>query len=297
MLSFNKVTLGIMIISIFFSICGTMRIHSRKNKFHRIILRCINTRNSGYIEATKPNPKKINNFPFEYHQELVVRIEDISNLGYGIARHSIGDNSLWVVMVPLVVKGELVKVRIYKNHINYSEADLLEVIESSENRVQPLCKYFSECGGCQYQHINIESQRTWKREQVQSLLQRIGNFTSNQFNVNGVVGTDEVYGYRTKITPHYDVLKQQHPLSIGFLKRGTRRVIDIEECIIATSNINKRYLEIRENIKMNFETNPPKRGATLLFREHDDGVEISERKIISQTVDNITFSFKAGNNS
>ena len=41
----------------------------------------------------------------------------------------------WVVMVPFVIPGELVKVRIYRNHSHYSEADLLEIIEPSEYRV------------------------------------------------------------------------------------------------------------------------------------------------------------------
>ena len=56
-------------------------------------------------------------------------------------------------MVPLVLPGEVVKVAIHRNHKNYSEADLLQVISSSPDRVIPKCDYFEICGGCQYQHM------------------------------------------------------------------------------------------------------------------------------------------------
>lgn len=47
--------------------------------------------------------------------------------------------------------------RIYKNMKNFSEADLLEVINPSPHRVHPNCNLAGICGGCQYQHMSIES--------------------------------------------------------------------------------------------------------------------------------------------
>lgn len=55
-------------------------------------------------------------------QELTVRIESLTNLGEGIARE--GDTG-WVVMVPHVIPGELVKCKVFRNHANYSEATLV----------------------------------------------------------------------------------------------------------------------------------------------------------------------------
>lgn len=57
-----------------------------------------------------------------YLQELTVKIESLTNLGEGIARD--GDNS-WVVMVPHVIPGEVVKCQVFRNHANYSEATLV----------------------------------------------------------------------------------------------------------------------------------------------------------------------------
>lgn len=119
--------------------------------------------------------------------ELKLRIEDITNQGLGVGRTLLGDGSNWVVMVPLVLPGEEVMVRIKRSTATYSEAEVVEVLEPSPDRTEPLCKYFSICGGCQYQHANISVQRYWKRKQVHTALQRIGGFAT--IELNEVIGS------------------------------------------------------------------------------------------------------------
>eukprot|EP01041_Mallomonas_annulata_P005084 gene5084-10176_t len=256
----------------------------------RVLSKCLS--NDNLISANgSPVPKKFTPVPYQYHQELTVDIEDLTNEGLGIARHN-----GWVIMVPLVIPGEKVVLRIFRNHPNYSEADLVKIVEPSPNRVTAQCQYFEVCGGCQYQHISIESQRVWKKQQVISLLQRLGGI--NNITVNDAVGTSNLYEYRTKITPHYDSLKEGKPIKIGFQQRGTRIITDIEKCIIATPAINKKYSEFRESLLTKYsnqtQINLPKKGATLLFRECEEGVETNFRATITQIVENISFKFKAG---
>jgi 23S rRNA (uracil1939-C5)-methyltransferase/tRNA (uracil-5-)-methyltransferase len=95
-------------------------------------------------------PKKFRPEPFPYHHELSLRIESLTNLGLGVARVD-----GWVVFVPHCLPGELVNARVYRNEKSYSHADLLEVVEKSPDRVDPLCPLFTECGGCQYQVIAV----------------------------------------------------------------------------------------------------------------------------------------------
>lgn len=92
--------------------------------------------------------------PLAYHQELTLRVESLTNLGMGVCRVDLpasgdddGDDGpqRWVVMVPTVVPGELVRVKVYRNHKNYSEADLLEVLEPSPDRVEPRCPVRAVC--------------------------------------------------------------------------------------------------------------------------------------------------------
>ena len=63
--------------------------------------------------------------PFEYHQEIDFTIDTLTNLGQGLGRVD-----GWVVMVPFSIPGEKVRARIHRNHKNYSEADLVEVLEA-----------------------------------------------------------------------------------------------------------------------------------------------------------------------
>jgi len=180
--------------------------------------------------APKGQRKKKNfDFPFAYHEELIVTIESLTNTGNGVARVPVtdkdGTTTNWVVFVPLSLPDETVRIRVFRNLATYSEADVVEVITASKDRVQPLCVYFQDCGGCQYQHLALPAQRNWKQAQVRELLQRIGKFGDDDVVVNAVVGTDESYGYRSKITPHYEPPRSNKGVTIGFQKRGTRQVV------------------------------------------------------------------------
>ena len=68
-------------------------------------------------------PKNFVAKPFHYHEEVELVVDSLTNLGMGLGRVD-----GWVVMVPFVIPGEKVKVRIFRIFANYSDADLLEVI-------------------------------------------------------------------------------------------------------------------------------------------------------------------------
>ena len=140
-------------------------------------------------------PRKFNPDPFEYHQELTLEIESLTNLGQGVARI---DN--WVVFTTFALPGETVRARVFRNSANYSEADLLEVVAPSTDRVEPRCPMFSQCGGCQYQNLSYKKQLEWKQRQVAELLQRMAGI---DHPVDPVHPSPVTYGYRSKITPHF----------------------------------------------------------------------------------------------
>lgn len=249
-------------------------------------------------DAGPRTPKKFKAFPFAYHELLELEIEDLTNLGQGVGKVTLADGARWVVMVPLVLPGERVTVRVYRNYDTYTEADLVEVLAPSKDRVAPLCPYFMQCGGCQYQHMSVTSQRDWKQKQVVTVLSRIASLPSSEFHVNPVVGSADFYGYRSKITPHYDLPRnKKDALKIGFQQRGSRIIVDIDQCLIASSKINERYSRLRQEIQVKVASNEKslKHGASLLLREADNGyVTTDHREIIEQTVCGVKFRFKAG---
>ena len=273
-------------------------------------LKSVTTMPQSREKQNRSKRKGFHPWPFEYHEVLYkVKIQDLTNLGVGVARVDISDrldskhapdgvsaqNCSWVVMVPKTLPGEEVIVKVFRNFKGYSDADLIEVVERSPDRVTPKCEFFESCGGCQYQMMNIGAQRDWKAKQVASLLERLAGVESPE--VSPTIGTDEQYFYRSKITPHYNAPKRAEDLRIGFQQRGTRVIEDIPSCVIATPAINRKYAEVRKAVQDEVNLKIPKKGATLLFREGlKDGnvhVETNFREIMEQKVLGTTFRYRA----
>jgi tRNA/tmRNA/rRNA uracil-C5-methylase (TrmA/RlmC/RlmD family) len=288
--------------------------------------------------------RKFNDYPFGYHQEIELEITTLTNLGSGLGRvpvpSAVGKqaegvgadaatehSSGWVVMVPFTLPGERVRARVFRNHKNFSEADLVEVLTPSSDRTTPQCPLFGRCGGCQYQHLNYAGQLQWKQRQVAELLEHMAGIT---FSVSPVVPSPREYGYRSKITPHFAAPRQMagfgfgvlgselsdaaHPASeadnatqspkaqtqnrpsepfpIGFLRQGTRfDIVDVPRCPIATDAINSRLTEVRASVHERAATYT--RGATLLLREASGVVTTDYDAVITETVGAFKLHFLA----
>ncbi len=233
---------------------------------------------------SKRSPKAFNDKPYAYHHELEVEIESLTNLGHGIAR----DHG-WVIQIPFVLPGELVRARIFRNHKNYSEADCTEVLRSSPDRVTPKCELFETCGGCQYQCVSYEKQLLWKQKQVEDCISRIGGFSPK---VLPTIASPQIYGYRSKLTPHHQKPKAGQEPKLGFLRQGSRKVIvDVRKCPIATVAINEAMPAARARL---FASHSGKKAGTLLLRDVEEGVVSDPNQLVSERVLGLTFQFKAG---
>ncbi len=232
-----------------------------------------------------PPPRKFNPVPFAYHQEIELSIDKLTNEGVGLGR--LND---WVVFVPFALPGEKVKASVFRNHKNYSEADLVEVIEASPQRIDPLCPLFGKCGGCQYQHVGYEEQLKWKRVQVAELLKHMAKI---DFDVEPVVPSPQTFGYRSKITPHFHRPKNGTVGEIGFLRASTRNaMIDVKTCPIAMPELNERLATVREEVLSG--RTEYKNGATLLLRSAGGKVLTQPKELACEEVSGVRFEFQAG---
>ena len=232
-------------------------------------------------------PKNFVPEPFEYHKEVDVTVESLTNLGMGVARVD-----GWVVMVPFVIPGERVRARIYRNFQNYSDADLVEVLEASPDRIEPTCSLYQTCGGCQYQHMSYARQLKEKTGHVEELMQKLGEI---DHPVQLSHGSPKVYNYRSKITPHYERPAKDGSQPIGFLHYGRRnQIVDVQQCPIATEEINAALPEAREQARREGGKKRRQRGGTLLLRNVLEGVISDPKEIVSERVGEVTFQFKAG---
>ena len=241
------------------------------------------------FRASAPRlPKKFNPVPFAYHQELELEIATLTNLGEGVARHD-----GWVVFVPGVLPGERVRARVWHNAKNFSRADLVEILVPAKNRVAPRCPLFGTCGGCQYQNLDYAAQLEWKTRQVAELFERIGKIS---FPVAPCHGSPKRYGYRSKITPHFERPRAgETDFPIGFLAAGTaRRITDVPACPIATDAVNAALPQLRKNIRERAAHGEFRKGATMLVRETLEGIATDPKAPVSERVGELTLKFVAG---
>lgn len=233
-------------------------------------------------------PAKFNPVPFAYHEELELEISSLTNLGEGVARRD-----GWVIFVAKALPGERVRARVWHNAKNFSRADLVEVLTPAPDRVEPQCPLFGICGGCQYQNLSYDAQLAWKTRQVSELLERLGRIS---FPVNPCHGSPKTYGYRSKITPHFERPRAgENDFPIGFLAAGTaRRLVDIPACPIATDGINAALPALRKRIRERASKGEFRKGATLLIRETCEGVISDPKAPVSERVGDLTLKFVAG---
>jgi 23S rRNA (uracil1939-C5)-methyltransferase/tRNA (uracil-5-)-methyltransferase len=233
----------------------------------------------------RPPPKKFVPTPFAYHQELTITIETLTNLGHGLARVD-----GWVVMVPFALPGERVIARVYRNHKNYSDAELVQVLVASPNRVEPRCPLFGQCGGCQYQNMRYKEQIAWKRQQVAELLKHMARI---EHAVEPVIPSPVQFGYRSKITPHFAPPKDGRITEIGFLADSSRyRIVDVPHCDIAMPELNAKLTPVRDDVRAN--ASRYRKAATLLLRASQGNVLTQSSQTAVEIVDGVRFEFQAG---
>ncbi|MFK5921493.1 MAG: class I SAM-dependent RNA methyltransferase [Verrucomicrobiota bacterium] len=233
-------------------------------------------------------PAKFNPEPFAYHTELEIDIESLTNLGQGLGRID-----GWVVFVPFSLPGERVLARIFRNHKGHSEADLIDVIKASPHRVEARCELFGTCGGCQYQNYAYQQQLLWKQTQVSELLSHMAKIEAE---VLPVIPSPREWGYRSKITPHFQKPKDGKIENIGFLRAGVRsQLIDVKQCPIASDAINRALPKLRK--LAHAEALTYRKGATLLLRdsaEEGDVVITRNNEVCEEHIGDLKFQFAAG---
>ncbi|ELC8389942.1 23S rRNA (uracil(1939)-C(5))-methyltransferase RlmD [Clostridium perfringens] len=154
-------------------------------------------------------------------------IFDIISQGYegeGIAKI---DNK-YPIFIEGALKGEKVKVRIVKVNKNFAYGKLMEVLEASEERVNPPCDIYKRCGGCKLQHASYKAQLDFKWDRVKDCVSKIGKLDPSI--VKYPLGMEEPWRYRNKVQLPIGLINGE--VKIGFFAPRSHDIIDMESCLI-----------------------------------------------------------------
>ncbi|MDD5724024.1 MAG: class I SAM-dependent RNA methyltransferase [Syntrophales bacterium] len=188
---------------------------------------------------------------------IEVSIETVALGGSGIGR--IGP---MVVFVPFTAAGDVVKIKIDGVKKNYLTGEIVKILSASPDRVEPLCPYFSLCGGCQYQHLSYEAQLKTKERQVAESFERIGKIVSPP--VKTIIPSPLSFGYRGKAEIH-GVPAPGGGFHMGFMDRKGEGLVDIQRCDIVDESINTEYGRLRKELASG--KRPSRRTRYILWSE------------------------------
>jgi len=200
-----------------------------------------------------------------------LKIEDVAFGGKGVGR----ENGK-AVFVPFTIDGEMISAQITREKKQFAEAEVVDLQERSPHRVNPECPYFGRCGGCSYQHIDYEHQLAIKWRQVRDVLQRIGKF--KDIPMRPIIPSPISYAYRNRITVH------AQDGVIGFFRRDSHRLIDIERCPISLDEVNQALVELRMRAPRDGHYTLRAQSGPRVFSQANDAVANALRDLIARLI-------------
>ena len=176
-------------------------------------------------------------------QGQVVELEntDHNTHGDGVGRHE-GQ----VVFVSDTITGDRLTTKIVESKAKFAKGKVNKLLDSSPHRVRPSCIVADKCGGCQWQHIDVNYQRQAKQQQVIQAFQRIGGFSS--FEVQPILYSDHALNYRNKST--YP-LGRSHTgqVQAGYYRQGSHKLINLNQCPVQDQRLNQLLREVKQDIQ------------------------------------------------
>lgn len=163
------------------------------------------------------------------HHPFELLVDKLSHDGRGI-----GNFQGKTVFVDGALPGEQVKARLKACHSRYSEAVVQELITTSPDRIEPICKHYSRCGGCNLQHYDLDRQLAFKQSAVLDQLQRWGGLSPQRL-LPAIQSSSNNYRHRARFSVWYE---RDGRISLGFREGGSKQLVEIEQCTVLAASLN-----------------------------------------------------------
>lgn len=167
--------------------------------------------------------------------ELLLSVEKLVYGGDGLAHAD--DNT---VFVPYVLPGETVLAAERSRKKKLIWAELREVTQAAKERITAPCPHFGTCGGCHYQHIEIQEQVRIKKEILRETLSRLGGINwSGEIRVHAA----EPYGYRNRAQW---AVRAGKPTALGYFLPESSNIVPIDECRVLSPRLEETFKHLQE---------------------------------------------------
>jgi len=174
----------------------------------------------------------------------VGEVRSVTCLRMGINGEGIATLERQIVFIPGLLVGETAQIEITEIHNNFANAKILKRDVRSPDRVTPLCPIYSQCGGCQLQHMSYEGQLRYKEDMVRNAFTKSTKLNVEKSDIRPTIGTTE-WEYRNK--SQFAVGKEGTQIVSGLYSANSNRLVAIDECIVQnkeTLRVNKAVTKI-----------------------------------------------------
>ncbi|HLT89836.1 MAG TPA: 23S rRNA (uracil(1939)-C(5))-methyltransferase RlmD [Woeseiaceae bacterium] len=211
-----------------------------------------------------------------------VTVGAMSQDGRGIA--AIGGKK---VFVPGALRGETVRILRRRRHRHFDEAELLDVLEPSPQRVVPRCAVYGVCGGCSLQHLPVADQRALKQDALADTLARIGGVAPRRW-LPPVYDEAGEWHYRRRARLAVKDVPGKGRVLVGFRERHTPYVTEMLRCEVLAAPLDALpgplselvgRLSIRRRVPQ-IEAAVADNGTELVFRVLDPPSPADEAELI-----------------
>lgn len=193
---------------------------------------------------------------------IEIEIEDIAAGGEGV-----GKVDGFVLFVPGAAPGDRLEVELVALKKKYGRGRIVKIVKPSRRRVKPPCPVYEACGGCQFQHLDYDSQLTIKTKMVRDAIEHLGSLDGVE--IKPCKGMKTPWAYRNKAlmmvagrpylqskmaAPGEPPAQRLRPY-FGFYAQRTHRVVPIDECLIQSSE-NNHLLQSARNMVERLQWEP-----------------------------------------
>lgn len=189
----------------------------------------------------------------------VTKVQRIDSLGRGMCL--IEGNQ---VFVPKVLQSEVIKIKILEQKKGIYTAELIEIVERSDERVDSECTHYSNCFGCDYLHLTYQQELLLKEHSLKHALQFLHhkNFQQN------ILAPKSRFNYRNRVQFHYQLFPVP---SIGFLvkTKNSLSIIPIQDCLLPQKEIQDFYKTFKENWVDQLPLNAPPHGHVEIYFQNN----------------------------
>ena len=168
-------------------------------------------------------------------------INDLTHDGRGV-----GLRDGKTVFISGALPSETVTYRIRQRKRKHEEAEVVEVLQASDQRVEPGCASYRLCGGCALQHLSAEGQIEYKQNGLLNNFRKIGK-VEPQVVLPSL--TASVWGYRSKARLGVRYVHKKEKVLVGFREKFSHFLAEIDSCPVLDARVGEHLLEIGDAIR------------------------------------------------